>query len=379
MDYLKDNGKWIAFHTVTWCIAKVLFIAIKLWGISDAAILPSGVLSLFLAVACSGLIDGFIFGLIDSEFDKAFTQLGFVRRVLSKASINLAVGSTLTVVLIPLLLGRIPLANEGWAAETLELANVVISGVYILLITLALQAGKVAVSWLQTNDLLQIISNQESGIEEDRIFMFLDMKSSTRHAEKLGARKFSAMIQDCFQDMSKAARESDAEIYQFIGDEAVLTWPASGENFSKATNHYFLFREKIYRRARHYRERYGVVPEFKAGIHHGKVIRTHVGVVRKSIAFHGDTVNTASRIQGKCNELGRELLISSAVMENLCGTFKAHDQGKCHLRGKDQVVGLYSVSGPVRKNPNIHGRNNRMLQDVNTRKGNVMRLWLNLL
>jgi adenylate cyclase len=58
---------------------------------------------------------------------------------------------------------------------------------------------------------------------EKRIFLFMDLKDSTSYAEKLGNLKFSELIQDCFNDANKVIPPFNAEIYQYVGDEVVLT------------------------------------------------------------------------------------------------------------------------------------------------------------
>jgi len=60
--------------------------------------------------------------------------------------------------------------------------------------------------------------------EENRIFMFLDLKNSTGITEKLGHRVYSRFIRDCFHDLTDLIIRYRAEIYQFVGDEVVLTW-----------------------------------------------------------------------------------------------------------------------------------------------------------
>ncbi|MDH3650787.1 MAG: hypothetical protein OEQ53_13970, partial [Saprospiraceae bacterium] len=60
--------------------------------------------------------------------------------------------------------------------------------------------------------------------EVDRIFMFLDLKSSTSYAEKLGHLRYSELIQDCFYDLTEVVAKHRAQIYQYVGDEAVLIW-----------------------------------------------------------------------------------------------------------------------------------------------------------
>lgn len=60
--------------------------------------------------------------------------------------------------------------------------------------------------------------------EEERIFMFMDLESSTSHAENLGHIKYSALIRDSFLDISRALSKNRAEVYQYVGDEIVVSW-----------------------------------------------------------------------------------------------------------------------------------------------------------
>jgi adenylate cyclase len=59
--------------------------------------------------------------------------------------------------------------------------------------------------------------------EEDRIFMFMDLKSSTTTAEELGHLKYSAFIRDCFSDINEVLYPFRAQVYQYVGDEIVVT------------------------------------------------------------------------------------------------------------------------------------------------------------
>ena len=92
--------------------------------------------------------------------------------------------------------------------------------------------------------------------------------------------------------------------------------------------------------------KYNLVPEFKAGIHVGEVITGEVGVVKKEIVFSGDVLNTTSRIQAECNNLNSRLLISKNLLNYFTtdNNYKFTDLGSVKLRGKDESIGLYSVS-----------------------------------
>ena len=56
-------------------------------------------------------------------------------------------------------------------------------------------------------------------------------------------------------------------------------------------------------RSSYYTANYGVVPDFKAGLHCGPVMVGEIGVVKRDIAFSGEVVGTAARIQNRCNHL----------------------------------------------------------------------------
>jgi len=181
--------------------------------------------------------------------------------------------------------------------------------------------------------------------EEERIFMFLDLKSSTSHAEKLGHIEYSKMIQDCFNDLGVVV-ENEAEIYQYVGDEVILTWKLQdGLKNQNCLNAYFNFKQQLDKKKEYYMNNYNCVPYFKAGINAGIVTVTEVGKYKKEIAYHGDTINTSARIQGKCNELKQELLISESLKIKLMNTgFGFEKLGSLELKGKESHVVLYAVS-----------------------------------
>ncbi len=181
--------------------------------------------------------------------------------------------------------------------------------------------------------------------EEERIFMFLDLKSSTNHAEKLGHIKYSKMIQDCFNDLGVVV-ENEAEIYQYVGDEVILTWQLrDGLRNQNCINAYFNFKQQLEKKRDYYLSAYKITPNFKAGINAGMVTVTEIGKYKKEIAYHGDTINTAARIQGKCNEFKKELLISGSLKDKLGNTdFTFENLDSIELRGKDSQVRIYSVN-----------------------------------
>ncbi len=180
--------------------------------------------------------------------------------------------------------------------------------------------------------------------EEERIFMFLDLQSSTTHAERLGHIKYSKMIQDCFNDLGVVV-ENESEIYQYVGDEVVLTWKLKdGLRNQNCLRAYFNFKGQLDKRSQHYLDHYNCQPHFKAGINHGLVTVAEIGKFKKEIAYHGDAINTAARIQAKCNEFKEALLISENLKLKLdLSGFSCEELGSIELKGKKEQVIISSV------------------------------------
>ncbi|MCK0125136.1 adenylate/guanylate cyclase domain-containing protein [Gelidibacter sp. F2691] len=191
-----------------------------------------------------------------------------------------------------------------------------------------------------------LIGRYKNPREVEKIFMFLDMKSSTAHAEELGHLKYSMLIQDCFFYLNKIINKYDAEVYQYVGDEAVLSWnPKRGIRNLNCIRLFFDFDRKLKRHSRYYQKKYGIQPEFKAGLHTGKIIIAEVGTVKKELAYHGDVINSTSRIQEKCNDYKEALLISEDLMNKLKLTskFEAISLGDELLDGKTEELKIFAI------------------------------------
>ena len=196
------------------------------------------------------------------------------------------------------------------------------------------------------NNLMKLLTGKfYDPIEEERIFMFLDLKSSTQHAERLGHIQYSKMIQDCFNDLGVVV-ENESEIYQYVGDEVILTWKLKeGLKKQNCLHAFYRFKNQLNKRAAYYQKQYDCQPTFKAGLNEGVVTVTEVGKYKKEIAFHGDTMNTAARIQEKCNSFGEELLISENLMDRLDSNgFTFSKMDSITLKGKEQKVTIYAVT-----------------------------------
>jgi adenylate cyclase len=184
-------------------------------------------------------------------------------------------------------------------------------------------------------------------VAEDRIFMFLDLNDSTAIAAALGPLRFNDFKNDFFHDIAEPVLETRGQIYQYVGDEAVVTWTiARGLRQGNCLRCVFLVTERIHEQKDRYLARYGIVPEFKAGLHGGPVVTAEIGDIKKDIVHSGDTVNTAARVEAQCRPLERRVLVSEALLSRcqVPEELEIEDMGERELRGKIQALRLYSVS-----------------------------------
>jgi adenylate cyclase len=183
-------------------------------------------------------------------------------------------------------------------------------------------------------------------IEEKRIFLFSDMKSSTAIAEQLGHIKYFELLREYYSDFSEAIIRHSGEVYQYIGDEIVISWKYNeGIKNNDCINCFFAMKKDLKKRADWYTSNFGVVPTFKAGLHVGKVTTGEIGALKKEIIFTGDVLNTTARIQGLCNKYAVDILVSEDLIKELQHDkkFQITSLGETELKGKEEKMELFTV------------------------------------
>jgi adenylate cyclase len=183
-------------------------------------------------------------------------------------------------------------------------------------------------------------------IETDRVFMFLDLASSTSIAEKTGHLKFLSLVNDFFYDITEPVRLTKGEIYKYVGDEVIVTWKTKDAvDKANCIRCFFLIDEFVAKKAPYYIEKYGIVPGFKAGMHGGLSVTGELGYTKREIAFMGDVVNTTARIEEACKTYGKRLIVSEFLISriNLPAGISAVEVGNVKLRGKENELRLFSI------------------------------------
>jgi adenylate cyclase len=187
--------------------------------------------------------------------------------------------------------------------------------------------------------------------EEKRIFMFLDLNSSTAIAENLGDKKYHSFLRDFYSDITNPILDNKGEIYQYVGDEVVVAWRYNeGIERNQCVRCFFDIKDRIAVLKDKYLLRYGIWPSFKAGMHCGMVVVGEIGNIKRDITYSGDVLNTASRIQALCKELKQEVIASAELVEELqpLQAFAAQDLGMIKLRGKEKQMPLIGLGEKIK-------------------------------
>lgn len=183
-------------------------------------------------------------------------------------------------------------------------------------------------------------------VREERIFLFLDLTDSTPIAERLGPLRFSDFKNDFFHDVAGPVLATRGQIFQYVGDEVVVSWTMrNGTRHGDCLRLFYLVEDAVEARRAWYERRYGIVPRFKAACHGGPVVTAEIGDLKRDIVHSGDTLNTTARMEGMCRPLKCGLLVSDTLLARfeLPSDLRAQEVGEVPLRGKGVPVRLFGI------------------------------------
>ncbi len=186
---------------------------------------------------------------------------------------------------------------------------------------------------------------------ENKVFMFLDMKDSTQLVEQLGPIKTRELIGKLFYDISRPIANHDGEIYRFTGDGLVATW--SLDDFDDLG---FLLDmiddifNSISNESEHYQSNYSHQPEFRIGMHCGKIVVSEEGNIKRAIGYYGEAIHIAARLEQQAKKLGKDFLLSASVVSRIKqGHHRLNSLGPFQLKGIHESIEIFELSAG--KNP----------------------------
>lgn len=283
----------------------------------------------------------------ESTFDERMQRLPFSLAILTKSLVYIAslfAVFALTGLVVGLLQGLT--MNDFWASFA--------SPDYYVMVATGFALYVIILFFRQLDRLLgpgvlvsYLLGRYHRPHREARIFMFLDLKSSTSLAETLGPEAYFNLVNDFFRDISGPVLDRAGEIYEYVGDEVILTWRVErGLKDANCLRVFFDIDAMMEKRKQRYLDRFGIVPEYRAGVHVGEVMTAEVGDLKKALVFNGDVLNTGSRIQGQCARLERRLVSSHDLVARMTvpDGWAAESMGPVKLRGKAEPMELVAFA-----------------------------------
>jgi len=288
------------------------------------------------------LVWGFLIFVLPSRVGKPIRRLAFLPRM---------------AIVVPVILLCIPLT--GIIIDALDNGLVEWDGIPLEISLYLYVLGVVALSALVI-EIMQIIGPRvlgnlligryQSPVEEDRVFLFIDLAGSSKIAQRLGDLDFQRLICRFFFDIGETIIEAGGEIHAYIGDGVIVTWRRKLGDARPVTS-FFAIQDMLVRQRRSYRSAFGVEPRVRGAVHGGPVVMAACGDAKRAIVYFGDTLNTAARLEEEAKRLDRDLVATAdfAALLQLPDGIEVDQIGPVALRGRDGETDIAAFVRPAVK------------------------------
>ncbi len=182
---------------------------------------------------------------------------------------------------------------------------------------------------------------------EERLVLTIDLVGSTAIAESLGDLKYFRFLNHTYSLMTNAVLRNAADIHKYVGDEVIFTWRMkNGLRYGNALDLYFDIAEQIELHKDEMIAEFGLVPQYRAALHGGKVISAQIGHIKRAIDLSGDVMNSLSRILGLAKEMKKDMLVSSEVLQRFPQAAERFTIGPEHIipvKGRKREVRVHDI------------------------------------
>ncbi len=182
-----------------------------------------------------------------------------------------------------------------------------------------------------------------SGQKREITVLFSDIQGFTSLSERKSAPEIVDLLNRYFSLQVEVIFRHEGTLDKYIGDAIMAFWGAPTEQPDHACRALACAREMEQTLMR-FKQEVGADGEhfdIGIGLHTGEAVVGFIGSPerRQDYTVIGDTVNTASRIEGATR--GRARILVSAAVRAACGKYTFADHGAVKLKGKEEPVQLF--------------------------------------
>lgn len=206
------------------------------------------------------------------------------------------------------------------------------------------------IGYLGISNLLKLmVGKYHRPVLENRIFLFLDIKGSTKMVEKLGPIEARALIGKFFFDISTPITDYGGEIYRFTGDGVVAVWDWSDGLFeNQIITAIDGIKAVVDQESSYYLKHFNQIPEYRLGIHGGDIVTSEEGDTKRAIGYYGETIHIAARLEQMAKTLCVSSVISGVIVENLNNIDERLEIiGEKTVRGISMPISLYELKAKI--------------------------------
>lgn len=181
------------------------------------------------------------------------------------------------------------------------------------------------------------------GRKKDIAVLFVDIRNFTSLSEEFRPEKVVEMLNRYLGITTDGILRNKGSVDKFIGDATMglFNAPLDLEDYT-----YRAVCAGLYMAEQSERLKNSLPDEMKGrvgfgiGIHCGEAIVGNIGTdFRMEYTAIGDTVNTASRLEGQAG--AGEVIISREVYDRVCSRIECEDRGMVRLKGKTEAVHIF--------------------------------------
>jgi adenylate cyclase len=203
-----------------------------------------------------------------------------------------------------------------------------------------------------------VTGRYHSPVQENRFVLFVDIAGSTGLAERLGGIAIHRLLDWTFRLLSLAVVDYRGEVLGYVGDEMIVTWPEGrGAADCRPLRCFVGMRDELARASGQLEQEFGVAPRIRGSLHFGPVIVGEIGDIKRAVAFNGDVMNTAARLEELSRTVEGGFLASRAAIERFRPPLpiKVRDLGQLPIRGRTDGIDVVGLDVPVAQTPGRPG------------------------
>lgn len=185
------------------------------------------------------------------------------------------------------------------------------------------------------------------GEEKEMTILFSDIRGFTTMSEGLKPKELIRIINNYFTAMTEEILKYDGVIDKYIGDAIMAFWGAPLDDMNhaeKALKAAMAMVNRLKKVNEEFAARGDPEINIGVGLYTGPAVVGNVGSkLRVNYTVLGDTVNTASRLEGQTKDYGVKIILGENTKNKIKGDYNFKFLDSVKVKGKEEAVNIYTV------------------------------------